>query len=129
MTVLLGAAPAAAAAAVNPRLDAAPVSALPRALTARRSLAMHHVPMKKAKVAKKSWRNSSATALTQINNPMQTGYIANVTIGNVVYPLLLDTGSSDTWIPIEGFQCLNADNTIANVRRLFFLGSYILLLH
>jgi hypothetical protein len=72
--------------------------------------------MKKAKVSKRSWRDFSATALTRINNLGQVGYIANVTIGNAVYPLLLDTGSSDTWIPMEGFQCLNADNTIANVR-------------
>ncbi|KAK3378147.1 aspartic peptidase domain-containing protein [Podospora didyma] len=35
-------------------------------------------------------------------------YLIDVKLGNTTFSLIIDTGSSDTWLVKEGFQCLNA---------------------
>lgn len=37
-------------------------------------------------------------------------YLINATIGPNVYSMVLDTGSSDTWLPQKGFSCLDLDS-------------------
>jgi len=37
-------------------------------------------------------------------------YLVNVTVGNQEFALIVDTGSSDTWVPEVGFQCIDLNN-------------------
>ncbi|GIJ85100.1 hypothetical protein Asppvi_003955 [Aspergillus pseudoviridinutans] len=53
-------------------------------------------------------QSTSNGGLTAINNPSQANYVAQVGWGNETYSMILDTGSSDTWILEEGFQCLDS---------------------
>ncbi|GIC90266.1 pepsin-like aspartic protease [Aspergillus udagawae] len=53
-------------------------------------------------------QSTSNGGLTAINNPSQANYVAEVGWGNETYSMILDTGSSDTWILKEGFQCLDS---------------------
>ncbi|KAK0727983.1 aspartic peptidase domain-containing protein [Lasiosphaeria miniovina] len=41
-------------------------------------------------------------------------YLADVKVGNHKYSLIIDTGSSDTWLVKEGFQCLDANHHVVN---------------
>lgn len=54
--------------------------------------------------------------LTAINNPGQANYVAQVGWGNETFSMILDTGSSDTWILQEGFQCLDSTGAPTTVR-------------
>ncbi|KAJ7484193.1 acid protease [Mycena latifolia] len=38
-------------------------------------------------------------------------YVVNVTVGGKVFNMILDTGSSDTWVVHEGFSCLDLNGT------------------
>ncbi|KAJ7779193.1 aspartic peptidase domain-containing protein [Mycena metata] len=38
-------------------------------------------------------------------------FVTNATIGGQNFSLIVDTGSSDTWVVQRGFQCLSADGT------------------
>ncbi|GFF34580.1 probable aspartic-type endopeptidase AFUA_3G01220 [Aspergillus udagawae] len=53
-------------------------------------------------------QSTSNGGITAINNPSQANYVAEVGWGNETYSMILDTGSSDTWILKEGFQCLDS---------------------
>lgn len=37
-------------------------------------------------------------------------YVAQVTVGTKIVPLLIDTGSSDTWVAASSFRCLDAED-------------------
>ncbi|KAF9074548.1 acid protease [Rhodocollybia butyracea] len=37
-------------------------------------------------------------------------YLTNVTVGTQEFQLIVDTGSSDTWVPETGFSCFNLEN-------------------
>lgn len=54
--------------------------------------------------------------LAAINNPGQANYVAEVGWGNETFSMILDTGSSDTWILQEGFQCLDSTGAPTTVR-------------
>jgi hypothetical protein len=59
---------------------------------------------------------------TNITDPRQTHYVAAVTWGNETYDMLLDTGSSDTWLLQKGYLCLNSQGAqvpVSNPIRLF----------
>ncbi|KAJ5753155.1 aspartic peptidase domain-containing protein [Penicillium odoratum] len=45
---------------------------------------------------------------TNITDPEQLCYVAAVTWGDETFDMLLDTGSSDTWLLQEGYKCLNS---------------------
>lgn len=63
-------------------------------------------------------RQSAGTGnVTAISNPSQANYVAQVGWGNDgTYSMILDTGSSDTWILGEGFQCLDTTGAPTDVR-------------
>lgn len=62
--------------------------------------------------------NSTSGGITTISNPQQLAYVAEVTWGNQTFDMLLDTGSSDTWLLQEGFQCLSSNGTAIAVRNM-----------
>ena len=77
------------------------------------------LPLKKIKAsgASAARRGSLASSAT-IPNGNQTGLIAlelgeefaaEVTIGSQTFDLIIDTGSSDTWVVEEGFTCIDFD--------------------
>jgi hypothetical protein len=41
------------------------------------------------------------------SNRYGTTFAVNVTLGNQIFPLLVDTGSSDLWVLQEGWTCIN----------------------
>lgn len=62
--------------------------------------------------------NSTSGSITTISNPQQLAYVAEVVWGNQTFDMLLDTGSSDTWLLQEGFQCLSDNGTAVAVRNI-----------
>jgi hypothetical protein len=62
--------------------------------------------------------NSTSGGNTTISNPQQLAYVAEVTWGNQTFDMLLDTGSSDTWLLQEGFQCLSSNGSAVAVRNI-----------
>ncbi|KAJ7780462.1 acid protease [Mycena olivaceomarginata] len=71
------------------------------------------VPRRKAKVdALAALRGGvvSRNAYTTVplaGSNMDTDYLVNVTIGGQNFSLVIDSGSSDTWVPQAGFSCFN----------------------
>lgn len=61
-------------------------------------------------------QSASNGNFTAISNPNQVNYVAQVGWGNETYSMMLDTGSSDTWILQKGFQCLDSTGVPTNVR-------------
>ena len=60
---------------------------------------------------RQSTGNITSGGITTISNPQQLAYVAEVTWGNHTFDMLLDTGSSDTWLLQEGFQCLSSNGS------------------
>jgi aspergillopepsin I len=73
-------------------------------------------------------QSTSNGGLTAVNNPSQANYVAEVGWGNETYSMILDTGSSDTWILKEGFQCLDSTGapTIVRILRSLFVRSFLI---
>ena len=67
---------------------------------------------------RQSTGNSTCGGITTISNPQQLAYVAEVTWGNETFDMLLDTGSSDTWLLQEGFQCLSSNGSAVDVRNI-----------
>lgn len=67
------------------------------------SVRRHHTGLRRRQSS-----GNSTGGLTAINNPSQANYVAQVGWGNETFSMILDTGSSDTWILQEGFQCLDS---------------------
>ena len=67
---------------------------------------------------RQSTGNSTSGGITTISNPQQLAYVAEVTWGNETFDMLLDTGSSDTWLLQEGFQCLSSNGSAVDVRNI-----------
>jgi hypothetical protein len=134
ITALLLAAAVADAAAVKPDL----VVGNPRGLLGKRApspdvLTDNLVPLKtvtlplpwkssryqrKTLNRRQSSANSTSGGITTISNPQQLAYVAEVTWGNQTFDMLLDTGSSDTWLLQEGFQCLSSNGSAIAVRNI-----------
>ncbi|KAJ7798925.1 acid protease [Mycena olivaceomarginata] len=47
------------------------------------------------------------TTVPLAGSNMDTDYLVNVTIGGQNFSLVIDSGSSDTWVPQAGFSCFN----------------------
>jgi aspergillopepsin I len=75
------------------------------------SVRHHHTGLRR----RQSPGNGTA-GLAAINNPGQANYVAEVGWGNETFSMILDTGSSDTWILQEGFQCLDSTGAPTAVR-------------
>lgn len=56
--------------------------------------------------------------------PAGTFLDVEVTIGEQTFLMLVDTGSSDTWLPRKGFQCLDSDNVILPQEKCMFGNTY-----
>ncbi|KAJ7861676.1 aspartic peptidase domain-containing protein [Mycena olivaceomarginata] len=71
------------------------------------------VPRRKAKVdALSAFRGGVVSRHTYTTVPLagsnlDTDYLVNVTIGGQNFSLIIDSGSSDTWVPQAGFSCFN----------------------
>ncbi|KAJ7861701.1 acid protease [Mycena olivaceomarginata] len=71
------------------------------------------VPRRKAKVdALSAFRGGVVSRHTYTTVPLagsnlDTDYLVNVTIGRQNFSLIIDSGSSDTWVPQAGFSCFN----------------------
>ena len=76
----------------------------------------HH--QKKTLNRRQSTSNNTSGGITAISNPQQLAYVAEVTWGNQTFDMLLDTGSSDTWLLQEGFQCLSSNGSAVAVRNI-----------
>lgn len=76
-------------------------------------------PVNSVRRHQKSLRRRQSTGnggLAAINNPHQANYVAQVGWGNETYSMILDTGSSDTWLLKKGFQCLDSTGAPTTVR-------------
>jgi hypothetical protein len=127
---LLGGAVTASATAINPELR----SAQPHGLLGRRApspdiLTDNIVPLKtvltppirRSNVFNRrslSASNNTSNNTTTIANNFQLNYVADVQWGNQTFSMLLDSGSSDTWVLQEGFQCINSTGNPVAVRHL-----------
>ena len=121
------------AAAVTDAASVKPDLAVPRGLLGKRApspdvLTDNFVPLKRVTLPL-SWKSShhqrralnrrqSTGNITTISNPQQLAYVAEVTWGNQTFDMLLDTGSSDTWLLQEGFQCLSSNGSAIAVRNI-----------
>ncbi|KAJ7793290.1 acid protease [Mycena olivaceomarginata] len=47
------------------------------------------------------------TTVPLAGSNLDTDYLVNVTIGGQNFSLIIDSGSSDTWVPQAGFSCFN----------------------
>ncbi|KAJ7798934.1 acid protease [Mycena olivaceomarginata] len=71
------------------------------------------VPRRKAKVDALSALRGSVvsrhayTTVPLAGSNLDTDYLVNVTIGGQNFSLIIDSGSSDTWVPQAGFSCFN----------------------
>ncbi|KAE8143530.1 aspartic peptidase domain-containing protein [Aspergillus pseudotamarii] len=59
---------------------------------------------------RREWNGGTASITNR--NAMQ--YVATVTWGDEQFDMLLDTGSSDTWVLQEGYQCLDSKGAPTN---------------
>jgi hypothetical protein len=56
-------------------------------------------------------QNDSPTAITPVFLARyDTEYIVDITVGKQTVKVILDTGSSDTWLIKKGFQCVSASH-------------------
>jgi hypothetical protein len=58
----------------------------------------------------------AANGTATFTNPFQYLYRAEITFGNETFSVIVDTGSSDTWVAQEGYQCLDANAAPVDVR-------------
>ncbi|KAJ7798928.1 acid protease [Mycena olivaceomarginata] len=71
------------------------------------------VPRRKAKVDALSALRGGVvsrhadTTVPLAGSNLDTDYLVNVTIGGQNFSLIIDSGSSDTWVPQAGFSCFN----------------------
>ncbi|KAJ7873118.1 acid protease [Mycena olivaceomarginata] len=49
----------------------------------------------------------SHTTVPLAGSNFDSDYLVNITIGGQNFSLILDSGSADTWVPQQGFQCFN----------------------
>ncbi|KAJ7352704.1 acid protease [Mycena albidolilacea] len=49
----------------------------------------------------------SQTTVPLAGSNFDSDYLVNITIGGQNFSLILDSGSADTWVPQQGFQCFN----------------------
>lgn len=54
-----------------------------------------------------------------VANIISEEYIASVEFGGVPYNVILDSGSSDTWLVQSGFTCVDMNDTVQPVRDVF----------
>ncbi|KAF5368298.1 hypothetical protein D9757_010525 [Collybiopsis confluens] len=64
----------------------------------------------------KALRSSSASAARDFTSPIAGSdfdeeYLTNLTIGGQDFALIVDTGSSDTWVAKQGFSCFDLSGT------------------
>ncbi|KAJ7861712.1 acid protease [Mycena olivaceomarginata] len=90
------------------------LSSLALTLSASYSVALSKkVPHRKAKVNALSALRGGVvsrhayTTVPLAGSNMDTDYLVNVTIGGQNFSLIIDSGSSDTWVPQAGFSCFN----------------------
>ncbi|KAI9925772.1 hypothetical protein ASPWEDRAFT_60820 [Aspergillus wentii DTO 134E9] len=57
-------------------------------------------------------RSYNGTTSPMISTEFGTVFDVEVTVGNQSFQLLVDTGSSDTYVMKTGFQCINATNNL-----------------
>lgn len=58
-----------------------------------------------------SERKMKAIHSLSLANPLGSGYFATVTIDNVDFPVMVDTGSALLWVPAKGAQCAGIEAT------------------
>lgn len=123
--VLLGGAVTASVTAISPELR----RAQPHGLLGRRApspdiLTDNILPLRTVLTPRTSLsnvfsrRSQLAANETNIANPFQLNYVADVQWGDQTFSLILDTGSSDTWVLQEDFQCLNSTGGPTDVSHL-----------
>ncbi len=59
--------------------------------------------------------NSNSTTPAKLTFLYSTNYVANVSIGNQQFQVVVDTGSSDTWLVKSNFSCLDNQNQLLQV--------------
>ncbi|KAJ7780230.1 acid protease [Mycena maculata] len=57
--------------------------------------------------AKASTNNTAVLAGSDLDQE----YLTNITVGGQTFPVIVDTGSSDTWLIKKGFKCFNLTGT------------------
>ncbi|KAF7342195.1 Acid protease [Mycena venus] len=102
--------------ALSPPITRSPGGALP---AAPYSVAFSKkVPRRKEKInalsalCGHSGSGNGAKPGSQITVPLagsnfDSDYLVNITIGGQNFSLIIDSGSADTWVPQQGFQCFN----------------------
>ncbi|VDC00346.1 unnamed protein product [Peniophora sp. CBMAI 1063] len=69
-------------------------------------------PASKAKALRHLTRRPEAansTIVTVSGSDQDEEYLTNITFGTQTFPVIIDTGSSDTWLVSKGFQCISSD--------------------
>lgn len=87
----------------------------------------HHPPSSKhlarrrnAQNAKRDWRRQTPKVQEDLMGLGGRIYLTNATVGGKPYALVIDTGSSDTWITSANFQC--EDPTTSQIKANSFCG-------
>ncbi|KAJ7743456.1 aspartic peptidase domain-containing protein [Mycena maculata] len=64
---------------------------------------------KSKKSALAALRGKSSSTVVVDGSDFDEEYLTNVTVGGQHFSLIVDTGSSDTWVPQVGFDCFDLD--------------------
>jgi hypothetical protein len=49
-----------------------------------------------------------ASSIPLVGAPLGLDYLVNITVGGQTFAVVIDTGSSTTWVPTSNFTCFNA---------------------
>ncbi|KAJ7217682.1 aspartic peptidase domain-containing protein [Mycena pura] len=63
-------------------------------------------------------KGGSTTALAASN--FDTEYLVNITIGGSQFSMVMDTGSSDLWVPTTNFTCVNLTSQVVSQEECLF---------